>query len=112
MANIYDLANQLEREIRALPEYQAVLAAKEKISVDNNAQVIWDDFLKMQEKFQGMMKTGQLPSQEEQKAMNDLGQKIETNPTLKSYFDEQQRLSIYIQDIEKIVFGPLQDLAK
>ncbi|HGC9356757.1 TPA: YlbF/YmcA family competence regulator, partial [Streptococcus agalactiae] len=28
MANVYDLANELERAVRALPEYQAVLTAK------------------------------------------------------------------------------------
>ena len=29
--NVYDLANDLERAIRALPEYQAVSAVKSKI---------------------------------------------------------------------------------
>lgn len=37
MANVYDLANELERAVRALPEYQAVLTAK--AAIENDA--IW-----------------------------------------------------------------------
>ncbi|EAO74589.1 conserved hypothetical protein [Streptococcus agalactiae COH1] len=33
------------------------------------------------------------------------------NPmTFKSLFDQQQRCSVYMSDIEKIVFAPMQDL--
>lgn len=45
MANVYDLANELERAVRALPEYQAVLTAKAAIENDADAQVLWQDFL-------------------------------------------------------------------
>lgn len=45
MANVYDLANELERAVRALPEYQAVLTAKSAIESDADAQVLWQDFL-------------------------------------------------------------------
>ena len=44
--------------------------------------------------------------------MQELGAKIEGNPVLKDYLDAQQALSVYVADIEKIVFGPLQDLVK
>lgn len=36
--NVYDLANDLERAIRALPEYQAVSAVKSKIDADEEAK--------------------------------------------------------------------------
>lgn len=51
-----------------------------------------------------------MPSQEEQDEMSKLGEKIESNDLLKVYFDQQQRLSVYMSDIEKIVFAPMQDL--
>ncbi|MGF0111357.1 YlbF/YmcA family competence regulator [Streptococcus sp. SGI.013] len=110
--NVYDLANELERAIRLLPEYKAVEEAKQQIEADSAAQSLWSDFVAMQEKMQGLMQTGQMPSQEDQTAMMELGQKIEANSILKNYFDQQQRLSIYIADIEKIVFAPLQELVK
>ncbi|MCC9674940.1 YlbF/YmcA family competence regulator, partial [Streptococcus agalactiae] len=110
MANVYDLANELERAVRALPEYQAVLTAKAAIENDADAQVLWQDFLATQSKVQEMMQSGQMPSQEEQDEMSKLGEKIESNDLLKVYFDQQQRLSVYMSDIEKIVFAPMQDL--
>lgn len=109
--NVYDLANELERGIRQLDEFKAALAAKDKIATDAEAQEIWNEFTAMQAKIQMMMQTGQMPTQDDQEKMADLTKRIEGNATLKAYFDEQQRLSVYIQDIEKIVFGPLQDLA-
>lgn len=79
MANVYDLANELERAVRALPEYQAVLTAKAAIENDADAQVLWQDFLATQSKVQEMMQSGQMPSQEEQDEMSKLGEKIESN---------------------------------
>lgn len=108
--NIYDLANELERGIRQLPEYQAVLAAKQVIASDAEAKALWDEFVAFQTKLQGMMQSGQMPSDEDQETMTALGQRLEANPKVKDYFENQQRLSIYIADVEKIVFQPLKDL--
>lgn len=108
--NIYDLANELERGIRQLPEYQAVLAAKQVIASDSEAKALWDEFVTFQTKLQGMMQSGQMPSDEDQQTMTALGQRLEANPKVKDYFENQQRLSVYISDVEKIVFQPLKDL--
>ncbi|MGT2925930.1 YlbF/YmcA family competence regulator [Streptococcus cuniculipharyngis] len=110
--NIYDLANDLERGIRALPEYQDVAVAKEKIAQDNAAKALWEEFTAVQERIQGLLQSGQMPSQEDQDSMQAIGQKIEGNPILKEYFDAQQRLSVYMTDIERIIFKPLHDLVK
>ena len=37
--NIYDTMNQLEREFRALPEYQAVVTALAAVKADEAASV-------------------------------------------------------------------------
>ena len=108
--NIYDLANNLERGIRQLPEYQAVLESKKAIDANSDAKVLWEEFVAFQTKLQGMMQAGQMPSQEDQTAMEELGRRLEANPTVKAYFEQQQRLSVYIADVEKIVFQPLKDL--
>ncbi|MGT2934905.1 YlbF/YmcA family competence regulator [Streptococcus castoreus] len=107
---IYDNANKLERALRALPEYQKVLEVKEAIKIDPTASQLFDEFIAMQEKIQGMMQTGQMPTAEEQSTIQDLSQKMEANDQLKTYFEAQQALSIYVSDIERIVFAPLKDL--
>ena len=48
MSNIYDLANELSRGIRDLPEYKAVLASKEAIDADADAKALFGDYLAFQ----------------------------------------------------------------
>ncbi|MFC6994699.1 YlbF/YmcA family competence regulator [Streptococcus loxodontisalivarius] len=110
MANIYDLANELERAIRALPEYQAVEKQQEAFQTDPESKALFEEFVAFQQKLYTQMQTGQMPSQEDQEALQDLGQKIEAKPALKAFFDAQQALGVYINDIERIIFKPLQDL--
>ncbi len=108
--NIYDLANQLERGIRQLPEYQSVEEVRAAIEADAEAKAIFDDYLAFQQEVQALMQSGQLPDQAFQDKATSFNQKIQSNQLVASYFGLQQKLSVYIADIEKIVFGPLQDL--
>ena len=70
------------------------------------------EFTDFQQGLYAKLQSGQMPTGDEQAKMQELGAKIETNPVLKAYLDAQQALSVYVSDIEKIVFGPLQDLLK
>jgi len=105
MTNIYDLANELERGIRALPEYKTLVEKKEAIAADAEASA--PDF---QEDFYAKMQAGTMPTAEEQAAVQELGQKVEANALLKEYLAAQQGLSVYLNDIERIIFKPLQEL--
>ena len=65
------------------------------------------DFL---EDFYAKMQAGTMPTAEEQAAVQELGQKVEANALLKEYLTAQQSLSVYLNDIERIIFKPLQEL--
>ena len=56
------------------------------------------------------MQAGTMPTAEEQAAVQELGQKVEANALLKEYLTAQQGLSVYFNDIERIIFKPLQEL--
>ena len=99
MRNIYDLANELERGIRALPEYKNLVEKKEAIATDAEASALFKEFTDFQEDFYAKMQAGQ-----------ELGQKVEANALLKEYLTAQQSLSVYLNDIERIIFKPLQEL--
>ncbi|MGT2928663.1 YlbF/YmcA family competence regulator [Streptococcus dentasini] len=109
-ANIYDLANELERGIRALPEYQTLVDQKAQIDANEEAKTLFTEFSAFQEQIYTAMQSGQMPSESDQKKIEELGQKLEDNSLLKSYLEAQQALSVYLNDIEKIVFSPLRDL--
>ena len=55
MANIYDLANELSRTLRDLPEYKAVVASKQAIEADPEAKALFDEYLAFQKQLQGLM---------------------------------------------------------
>ncbi|MGT2757003.1 YlbF/YmcA family competence regulator [Streptococcus ovuberis] len=108
--NIYDLANHLERAIRKLPEYEAVASAKKEIEQNPEAATLFKEYTDFQAELQGLMQTGQLPSQDLQDRMKELSQRLEANAIVSNYLVKQQQLSVYLSDIERIVFKPLQDL--
>lgn len=108
--NIYDLANELDRAIRHLPEYQAVQEARKKIDQDDKAKQVYQDYLAFQTEIQTAIQSGQLPSQEMQEKMQQFSKTIEENALLSEFFTKQQQLSVYISDLERIIFTPLRDL--
>ena len=110
MTNIYDIANELERGIRSLPEYQTLVEKKAAIQADDQASSLFKEFTDFQEEFYAKMQAGTMPTAEEQAAIQELGQKVEANSLLKDYLAAQQGLSVYLNDIERIIFKPLQEL--
>ena len=108
--NIYDLANELERGIRSLPEYQTVADAKSKIDNAPESKALFDEFITFQEDLYQKMQSGQMPTEDDQKAIQSMTEKMEANTSVRDYFNAQQALSVYISDIERIVFKPLQEL--
>ena len=112
MSNIYDLANELSRTLRALPEYKAVVESKKAVDADSEAKSLLKDYLAFQQELQGMAQSGQMPTQEVQDKMKSFGDKIQGNHALTEFFNKQQQLSIYLADIERIIFDPVQELLK
>ncbi|MDB1597144.1 YlbF family regulator, partial [Enterococcus faecalis] len=45
MSNIYDTANQIERELRELDEFKALQAAYEEVKADEAAYTLFKDCL-------------------------------------------------------------------
>lgn len=112
MSNIYDSANELSRGLRELPEYKAVKAAKDAIQADEQTSKIFADYLAFQQEIQVMAQTGQMPDASLQEKMQSFSKQIQENALLSDFFAKQQQLSIYLSDIEKIVFEPVSELLK
>lgn len=108
--NIYDIANQLERAIRSLPEYQAIVTSKKEIDENPEDKALLDDFIAFQGHVQQAIVTGQMPTEADQEKMKAFGEQIEASASLKSYFETQQRLAVYLSDMEKIIFKPFHEL--
>ena len=112
MSNIYDSANELSRGLRELPEYKAVKEARDAIQDDAEASKIFADYIAFQHEIQVMAQTGQMLDASFQEKMENFGKLIQGNALLSAFFAKQQQLSIYLSDIEKIVFEPISELLK
>ncbi|MCY7077207.1 YlbF/YmcA family competence regulator [Streptococcus oralis] len=112
MSNIYDTANELSRGLRELSEYKAVKEAKDAIQADEQASKIFADYIAFQQEIQVMAQTGQMPDASFQEKMQTFSNLIQGNALLSDFFAKQQQLSIYLSDIEKIVFEPVSELLK
>lgn len=108
--NLYDIANNLERAIRQLPEYQAVEAAKQAVLADATAKAIFEDYTGYQRQVQAHLQAGTIPEGDVEAKMQGFFQQIQGNALLSAYFGKQQQLSVYISDLERIIFKPLQEL--
>ena len=101
MANIYDLANELSRTLRDLPEYKAVVESKQAIEASPEAKTLFDEYVAFQNQLQGLMQSGQLPTEAVQQEMKDYMEKIQASPIVNEFFTKQQQLSIYLADLER-----------
>ena len=63
-------------------------------------------------KIHGVIQSGQMPTEDQQKKMQDFAGKLQGNPIVNEFFTKQQQLSVYLGDIERIIFDPVQDLFK
>ncbi|MDN6070171.1 MAG: YlbF family regulator [Lactococcus plantarum] len=104
--NIYDTMNQLERELRALPEYQAVVSALAAVKADETASALYAQFMDVQMK----MQTGQALSEDEQKAAQELFASLQDNSVMAELLTKEQALQTITSDLQDIVFKPLQEL--
>jgi cell fate (sporulation/competence/biofilm development) regulator YlbF (YheA/YmcA/DUF963 family) len=104
--NIYDTMNQLERELRALPEYQAVVTALTAVKADEVASDLYAKFMTLQTKLQ----TGQLVEEAQQKEAQELFLEIQKNDLLADLLSKEQTLQIITSDLQEIVYKPLQEL--
>ena len=107
---LYDLANELQRTFRQLPEYQAVAAVRNEINQDELAKELLDSYVAFNQSLQVKAQMGQLPDQDDQKRLQEFQEQLEGNELIRTYFEKQQTLSVYVSDLERLVFQPLQDL--
>ena len=102
MSNIYDTANQLERDLRDLAEFKTVKESFEAIEADETRQVN----IELQQK----QYSGQEITEEDIQKAQELGQKVSENEYIKALMEAEQRLNTIMQDINRIITNPLQEL--
>ena len=94
MVNIYDKANEFERALRESDEYKASVAASEGLYSDEEANALYTEFVGKQKELMESSQTGAQPTEEELKVFEEI----------------QQKLQFLIEDLNKIMYKPLDEL--
>ena len=110
MSNIYDTANQLERDLRDLAEFKTVKKSFEAIEADETAKALFDEFRQVNIELQQKQYSGQEITEEDIQKAQELGQKVSENEYIKALMEAEQRLNTIMQDINRIITNPLQEL--
>lgn len=109
-ANIYDTANQLEREIRELPEFAELKAAFDKVKADQAAYQSFKEFQQFQQDLQKKQMEGQEFSDEDAKKAQEVAQKVQASPLINDLMTKEQAFSNKINDLNRIIMKPVQEL--
>ncbi|WP_106766407.1 YlbF family regulator [Paenibacillus faecalis] len=107
---IYDKAHDLAKAMKESKEVQEITSAVKLIEADPESKQMLDNFRERQMEIQQRMMTGDMPSQEEMEKMEKLFEVLSLNLNIRRLFDAERRLSVIIEDVNKIISDSLQHL--
>ncbi|WP_172252329.1 YlbF family regulator [Saccharibacillus deserti] len=110
MTNIYDKAHDLAKSLQESPEVQDITSALKLIEADAESKRMLDDFRTRQMTIQQRIMSGDMPPQEEMEQMEKLFEVLSLNLNIRRLFDAEQRLSVIIQDVNKIISDSLANM--
>lgn len=110
--NVHDKAYELAKAIRECSEYKEMNEIRGKIDADPSSKTMLDNFRSRQNEFQQKMVAGEMPAQEEMDQMQKLYEVLALNPAIGRLFDAERRLSIVLEDVQRIIAEPLEAMMR
>lgn len=108
--NIYDTANQLEREIRTNESYVQLQSALEGIQTDPEANDAFQSLQQVQMRLQQKQQSGQEITEEDVQEAQEVSIKAGENEQVKALMEAEQGLSALIEELNGIIMKPVQEL--
>lgn len=110
MNNIYDTANQLEREFRELPSYVKLKEALQDIMADEESSALYKEFRDKANQYQTMMMNGEQVTEEQQTDFEALSEKVQQNDHIQTLINNEQQINQVLMDINNIITKPLNEV--
>ncbi|MGO4936782.1 YlbF family regulator [Fundicoccus sp. Sow4_H7] len=108
--NIYDTANQLERDLRALPAFAKLKEAFQLIRGNEESNNLFEEFKEISQSFQMKQMNGEQPTEEEIESLQALSVKVTQDEGIKLLMESEQQISQVMEDINRIITQPLQEI--
>ncbi|WP_019912051.1 YlbF family regulator [Paenibacillus sp. HW567] len=108
--NVIDKAHELARAIKDSSEVTDIRNAMKVIEADQESKRMLDNFRQNQIELQQRMMNGEMPPQEEMEQMEKLFEVLNLNLGIRRLFDAERRLSVVIEDVNKIITDSLSEM--
>ncbi|MCU9595334.1 YlbF family regulator [Caldibacillus thermolactis] len=108
--NILDSAKVLEQTIRESAEFIHLKQQYDNVYADEATKKIFDDFRNMQLNLQTKQMQGEQITQEEVMQAQQQVMAVQQNEKIAALLEAEQQMSNVIQQINKIVMKPLEEL--
>jgi cell fate (sporulation/competence/biofilm development) regulator YlbF (YheA/YmcA/DUF963 family) len=108
--NLYDYAYDLEKALRKSKEYMDLQAMYEEVRKDPTAKKMFDQFRNIQMKLQEKQMTGQDISEKEVQEAQNAAVLVQQNQKIVKLMDAEQRMSMAINELNKIIMKPLDEI--
>lgn len=108
--NVHDKAHELSRAIKESGEYKDAKMAQEAVNADPESKRMMDEFRQKQMDLQSRIMAGETPPQDEIEMMEKSYEVISLNFSIRKLMEAERRLSVIIEDVQKIMAESLQEL--
>lgn len=110
MSNLYDLAYTVEKGIRESPEYAELQKQYNAVMSDENARSMFHNFRDIQLTLQQKQMMGQEITEDEVQQAQKTVALVQQHEMISKLMEAEQRMSIVLTDLNKIITKPLEDL--
>lgn len=108
--NIYDTANQLERDLRSLPAYAELKEAIELINSNEESKQLFNEFRNISSALQAKQMQGETPTEDEIAEIQAMSVKVQSDENITRLMMSEQQVSQVINDINTIITKPLNEV--
>ncbi|MBU8880033.1 YlbF family regulator [Bacillus sp. FJAT-29790] len=108
--NLYDSAYDLEKAVRQSVEYSNLKQAYDEVNADPSAKEMFENFRHIQMDLQQKQMMGENISQQEIEQAQKTVALVQQNPKISRLMDAEQRMSMIIAEMNKIIMKPLEEL--
>ncbi|MBP2241055.1 cell fate (sporulation/competence/biofilm development) regulator YlbF (YheA/YmcA/DUF963 family) [Cytobacillus eiseniae] len=108
--NLYDSAYELEKAVRQSEEYKNLKQAYDEVNADDSAKGMFDNFRNIQMQLQQKQMMGEDISEEEVMQAQKSVALVQQNAKISNLMDAEQRMSMIIAEMNKIIMKPLEEL--
>ncbi|WP_163101715.1 YlbF family regulator [Peribacillus alkalitolerans] len=108
--NLYDVAYEMERAIRQSKEYKELKGLYDQVNADPSASKMFENFRNIQMNLQQKQMMGQEITQEEIEQAQKMVALVQQHPSISKLMESEQRMSMLIAEMNKIIMKPLEEL--